>query len=99
MSSGYVSQSTSSTAVYPSEPESIVKRADRLLQKKIVHLSRRCPEHMLRMSASEELVRLEPHLHEALATLEDIERRRNLTDDELARRRAFKMLLAATLIL
>jgi hypothetical protein len=39
---------------------------------------------------------LRPHLEEALAALADIERRRSLTDEELARRRAFKMLLAAT---
>jgi DNA topoisomerase VI subunit B len=99
MPSGYVSQSRSSTAVCPSEPESIVKHADGLLQESVVHLARRCPEHLLRMAAGEELVRLEPRFHEALATLEDIEGHRNLTADELARRRAFKMLLAATILL
>jgi hypothetical protein len=99
MPSGYVSQSRSSTAVCPSEPEWIVNHADRLLQETVVHLARRCPEHLLRMSAGEELLRLEPRFHEALATLEDTEGHRNLTADELARRHAFKMLLAATLIL
>jgi hypothetical protein len=99
MPSGYVSQSRSSTAVCSSEPESIVKHADRLLQETVLHLARCCPEHLLRMSAGEDLLRLEPHFHEALATLEDIEGHRNLTDDELALRRAFKMLLAATLLI
>jgi hypothetical protein len=77
----------------------MVKHADRLLQETVVHLARRSPEHLLRISAGEELLQLEPHLQEALATLEEIEGHRNLTSDELARRRAFKMLLAATLLL
>jgi hypothetical protein len=39
---------------------------------------------------------LKPKLEEALEAIADIERRRTLTDEERARRRAFKMLLAAT---
>jgi hypothetical protein len=40
---------------------------------------------------------LRPHLEVAFAALEDIEAGRGLTKEELARWRAFKMLLAATL--
>jgi hypothetical protein len=37
---------------------------------------------------------LEPRLQEALVALEDIKRRRNLTEEELNQHYAFKMLLA-----
>jgi hypothetical protein len=79
-----------------SEPERKVDEAASLLRETVEHLSRRCPSYLLGAAAYEGLTDLRPHLEEALAALEDIEGRRRLTDEELARRRAFKMLLAAT---
>jgi hypothetical protein len=73
-----------------------VEEADALVQQTVELLSRRCPPHLLEAAAHDDLVYLRPHLQEALGALVDIERRRDLTDEELARRRAFKMLLAAT---
>jgi hypothetical protein len=46
------------------------------------------------LAAREVLENLMPLLEEAIEALEDIERRRDLTDEELSRRYAFKMLLA-----
>ena len=76
------------------EPEQRVEAADVLLQETVERLSRRCPPHLLEAAAHDDLVYLRPYLEEALAATVDIERRRPLTDEELARRRAFKMLLA-----
>jgi hypothetical protein len=42
---------------------------------------------------------LKPHLQEALEALKEIERSRGLTDQELAQRRAFRMLLETGRIL
>jgi hypothetical protein len=81
-----------------SKPERKVAAADALLQQTVELLSRRCPPHMLEEAAHDDLVYLRPHLQEALAAMVDIERRRDLTDEELARRRAFKMLLAESLL-
>jgi hypothetical protein len=81
-----------------SEPEHRVEAADALLQQTVELLSRRCPRHMLEEAAHDDLVYLRPHLQEALAAMVDIEQRRDLTDEELARRRAFKMLLAESLL-
>ncbi len=44
--------------------------------------------------AREDLLALKPHLKGALEALEGIKRRRSLTEEEFAQRRAFKMLLA-----
>jgi hypothetical protein len=76
-----------------SEPERRVEAADALLQQTVELLSRRCPPHMLEEAARDDLVYLRPHLEKALGAIADIEQRRGLTDEELARRRAFKMLL------
>jgi hypothetical protein len=81
-----------------SKPERKVEAADALLQQTVELLSRRCPRHMLEEAAHDDLVYLRPHLQEALAAMVDIEQRRDLTDEELARRRAFKMLLAESLL-
>ena len=81
-----------------SEPERRVEAADALLQQTVELLSRRCPPHMLEEAARDDLVYLRPHLQEALAAMVDIEQRRDLTDKELTRRRAFKMLLAESLL-
>jgi len=71
----------------------MVEETDALLQYTVERLSRRCPTHLIGTAAREDLLGLRPHLQDALAALEDIERRRDLTDEELARQRAFKMLL------
>jgi hypothetical protein len=81
-----------------SEPERRVEAADALLQQTVELLSRRCPSHMLEEAAHDDLVYLRPHLEKALGTIVDIERQRDLTDEELARRRAFKMLLDESLL-
>ncbi len=80
------------TSLERNEPEQRVEQTDALLQDTVEHLSR-CPIHLLGMAAREALMNLRPHLKDALDALEDIEGRRTLTDEELARRRAFKMLL------
>jgi flagella basal body P-ring formation protein FlgA len=59
----------------------------------VERLSRRCPAHLVGAVARENLLELRPLLQDALAALEDIERRRNLTEEELALRHAFRMLL------
>jgi hypothetical protein len=55
---------------------------------------RTCPPETFAEAAREDLMALMPHLEEALEALEDIERRRSLTDKELTQRRAFRTLLA-----
>jgi hypothetical protein len=76
-----------------SKPERMVEQTDVLMKSTVEHLTRRCPAHLVGAAAREDLLELRPHLKDALAALEDIERRRDLTDEELARRRAFKMIL------
>jgi hypothetical protein len=53
-----------------------------------------CPKEILGEAAREDLAALTPHFEDALVALEDIERRRCLTEKELAQRRAFRTLLA-----
>jgi hypothetical protein len=77
-----------------------VVQAAALLQDTIEHLSRCGPAHLVGKAARENLLELRPHFEDALGALADIERHRSLTDEELARQRAFKMLLlTATLLL
>jgi hypothetical protein len=75
------------------KPEQRVEETNARLRDAVEHLTRRCPAHLVGAAAREDLLELRPHLHGALAALADIERRRELTDEELTRRRAFKMLL------
>jgi hypothetical protein len=86
--------SVRTTLESPSKPEHRVEQTDALIRDTVEHLTRRCPAHLVGAAAREDLLELKPHLEDALAALADIERRRELTDEELARRRAFKMLLA-----
>ena len=79
-----------------SEPEQKIEETEALLRKVVSHLSRRYPAHLIEEAARECLLDVRPHLEEALEALAAIEQRRNLTDQELAWQRAFKMLLAAT---
>jgi hypothetical protein len=83
----------SAKSVRQSEPERAVEVADALVQRTVERLSGYTSD-LLGVAARKELLDLRPHLEEALAALEDIERRRSLTDKELAQRHAFKMLLA-----
>jgi hypothetical protein len=76
-----------------SEPERRVEETDVLLREMVMCLSRDCPPHLLCDAAREELLKLTPHLQEALEALRDLEGRRGLTDRELAWQRAFRMLL------
>jgi len=71
-----------------------VEHSDALVRRTILGLSRLPAEHILEGAAREEMRGLKPHLEEALEALEEIEGRRGLTDQELALRRAFKLLLA-----
>ena len=75
------------------KPEQRVEATDALLQDTVERISRRYPFNLVGVAAREELLELRPHLKDALDALADIEQDRDLTDEELARRRAFKMLL------
>ena len=72
----------------------VVEHSDALVRRTVLGLSRLPVEHILEGAAREEMRGLKPHLEEALEALEEIEGRRGLTDQELALRRAFKLLLA-----
>jgi hypothetical protein len=73
-----------------------VDLADALLNEAIGRLSNHCPERVVGEIALEDLHRMRPHFQGALAALEEIESRRDLTLKEISRRRAFKMLLEGT---
>ena len=70
-----------------------VREADALVRRTVERLSRSCPPELLGTVARDDLFDLVPHLQEALDALACIEKRRSLTEEEQARRRAFKMLL------
>jgi hypothetical protein len=76
-----------------SKPEHRVEHTVALLQDAIEHLFRRGPAHLGAEAAREDLLELRSHLEDALGALADIERHRSLTNEELTRQRAFKMLL------
>ena len=71
-----------------------VDRAAKLLTERIESLRRHPPDQMA-SAAREALIDLRAPFEKALEALEDIERRRDLTDAERDLRHAFKMLLAA----
>jgi hypothetical protein len=73
--------------------ERAVVTTGELVQQRIVRLARLCTPPLLGEAAREELQQLRPSLQEALGALEDIEGRRGLTDEELAKRHAFTTLL------
>ena len=66
-----------------------------LLRRMVLSLSRLPVEHNLEEAARDEKRSLKPHLEEAMEALKEIERCRVLTDQELALRRAFRMLLVS----
>ena len=72
----------------------VVQYSDALVRQTVLGLSRRsCAAHLICEAAREELEDLRPHLLEAFDALARIERRRGLTDQELAWRRALRILL------
>ena len=73
-----------------------VDAAEALVRERVKLLARSYPSDLLEEAARENLLDLKPHLQGALEALEDIQRRRSLTDKELAQQHAFKMLLAVT---
>jgi hypothetical protein len=73
--------------------EDEVDRAGALVCEAIGRLTRHYPEHAIRGAASDDLRRMKSDFLGALAALAEIEQRRRLTHEELAHRRAFKMLL------
>lgn len=75
---------------------SIVEESDALVRNTLLVLTRLPAENPLGEAANEVTRRLRPHLDDALAALGRIEQGRGLTETELARRRAFRMLLAVT---
>jgi hypothetical protein len=72
----------------------VVEHNDALVRRTVLGHSRSCPPHLFRETARGELLELRPHLQGALEELARIEGRRGLTNQELALRRAFRMLLA-----
>ena len=72
---------------------SVVGATEALVVETVKRLSRSCPPNLLGEAAREDLLALKPRLEEALELLEDIERHRRLTEEELAQHYAFKMLL------
>jgi hypothetical protein len=77
----------------------VVEHSDALVRRTVLSLSRLPAGHILEGAAREEIRGLKPHLEEALEALKEIESRRGLTDQELAQRRAFRMLLETGRIL
>lgn len=76
-----------------------VEMTDVLLREKVGNLSRGCPSHLLGEAAYDELLGLKPQLEDALEALAQIEGRRGLNTEELAKRRAFRALLSAATML
>lgn len=74
-------------------PEQRVEATDTLLRETVERLSRHYPTHSVGAAAHDSLVDLIPHLEEGLDALADIERRRDLTDQELSWQRAFRIIL------
>lgn len=73
--------------------ERMVHVADELVHERVLFLCRSCPPGSLGAAAHDALMGLRPRARGALAALEEIERLRPLTDEELARGQAFTMLL------
>ena len=79
----------------PREDQRIVEECDALVRRTVLSLASLPTEHSLEGAARNGLRDLRPHLEEALWVLRRIEACRDLTDQELARWRAFRMLLGA----
>ncbi len=70
-----------------------VEATDDLVRRTVVLLCKGCPPGSLGPTAHRALAGMRPRVRGALGALEEIEERRPLTDEEVARRRAFAMLL------
>lgn len=73
-----------------------IEATDRLLRETVECLSRYYPTHSVGAAAYDSLVDLRPHLEEGLSALADIERRRELTDQECSWQRAFRIGLSSS---
>jgi hypothetical protein len=72
----------------------LLEATEALVLETVELLSQSCPSEIPPEAARDDLLALKPHLREALEALEDIQRRRSLTDKERSQQRAFKMLVA-----
>ena len=75
------------------DPEQRVEAVDELVRQTVVLLCKGCPPGTLGPAARDALAGMRPGVRWALGALKDIERGRPLTEEELAQRRAFAMLL------
>jgi hypothetical protein len=78
---------------HPRESESKAERVQSLVLEKVESLLR-CPAKRRKEATHEALSKLRPHVEAELEALETLEWLRELTDEELARRRAFTMLVS-----
>jgi hypothetical protein len=76
--------------------QELVVQTEALVAETLLLLLRNCPPDLLAEAAREDLLALKPHLKRAIRVLEEIERRRSLTDRELSQRHSFKTLLACS---
>jgi hypothetical protein len=65
------------------------------LESTLEWLCRRCPEEVRGRAAHEELEEFRPRVQKAIEEFKEIQERRPLSEDELACRRALRLLLAA----
>ena len=70
-----------------------VRAADELVRRTVLLLCKDCPPGSSGRAARDARGGMGPGVRAALGALEDIEGKRPLNDEELARRRAFAMLL------
>ncbi len=77
-------------------PEQKIEAADKLLRETVECLSRHYPTYSVGAAACDSLVDLRPHLEEGLSALANIERRRELTDQECSLQRAFRIVLSSS---
>jgi predicted HTH transcriptional regulator len=78
---------------HPRESESKAERVQSLVLEKVESLLR-CPAERKEEATHEAFSKLRPHVEAELEALETLEWLRELTDEELARRRAFTMLVS-----
>jgi hypothetical protein len=78
---------------HPRESESKAERVQSLVLEKVESLLR-CPAERKDEATHEAFSKLRPHVEAELEALETLEWLRELTDEELARRRAFTMLVS-----
>ena len=76
--------------------EQKIEATDKLLRETVECLSRHYPTHSVWAAACDSLVDLRPHLEEGLSALANIERRRELTDQECSWQRAFRIVLSSS---